>query len=200
MPSKKTKKTMSSTEQMTHYVTYKIPRFVIPNAHEWKRDFFGIPYMFCRTLPMATRQVTPIDEPSNELHAFSPEEIAREQAREFGEEFLPAIYEAMSWWLGNKKTKELFIGASKTCSRRTREVSSPNRDTYYVAVYKSFIDEGDDHSAAIKKSVNVIMKNCKYAQRTSAKSARKHLDRVVNRFLRDEIKLQKFFCAVADKS
>jgi hypothetical protein len=141
------------------YVEYVIPRLVVPNAWDVDRDFRGIPLMFCLTLS------------EDEF------KVARKQAMEFGEEFLPLIYQAMVRCLSQKVTKELFEKASKAPSGRASEMANYE----WLEIYIERLNAGCNHTDAMSEAVTLIREKYKEAKIVSPESVRKRLDRLIKR-------------------
>lgn len=141
------------------YVEHVIPRLVVPNKYDVDRDLNGVPLMFCR--------------------ALSEDEfkVARKQAMEFGEDFLPLIYQAMVRCLSQKVTKELFAKASKAPSGRASEMANYE----WLEVYKERLNAGCNHPDAMNEAVALIRKKYKEAKIVSPESVRKRLDRLIKR-------------------
>lgn len=159
-----TKKTTPNTnlEENTKSIEerfYEIPRLVMPGKYEPERDFRGVPLMFCRVMSKAEF------------------EQAREQARQFGEEFLPGIYQAMAFCLSQKVAKKMFTQAAKAPSGRAPEVS----DLEWLDIYKGYIASGLTHTEAMHDAVYEIRGKFKEADRVSIASTRKKLDRLIKR-------------------
>jgi hypothetical protein len=141
------------------YVEHLIPRLVVPNEYEVDRDLNGVPLMFCR--------------------ALSEDEfkVARQQAIEFGEEFLPLIYQAMVRCLSQKVTKELFENASKAPSGRASEMANYE----WLEVYKQRLNAGRNHPDAMSEAVALIRKKYREAAIVSPDSVKKRLKRLIKR-------------------
>ena len=178
--------------------SYRIPRLVMPGLYNPVRDSLGIPLMFlkvvesdeCLEMPAQVqeevRRYTTGNQDREVPRLTKDQKIdeARLQAREFGEEFLPSIYRAIAFWLGQKEAKKLFAKASAVRRGRVKDPANFEKDREVVRAFDQSIAVGDNYIAAINHGMEEFVKQYPECRCIEPSSIRRRVKRLVDRRLR----------------
>jgi len=177
---------------------YVIPSLVMPGLYNPVRDSLGRPLMFLQVIERdealampvqvqeAVRRYAKCNQDRDVARLTKDQKIdeARAQAREFGEEFLPAIYRAIAFWLGQREAKKMFSEAATVRRGRVRDPVNFEKDRNVIWAFEKSIAGGGNYNEAINNSIDEFVKQYPECRYREPSSIRRRVKRIIDKRLR----------------